>query len=58
MVCLHPNEPYHIELMDEVCERFVFVLAGRVREYPDFRAMVEARDVRSYLGRLALPAAE
>ena len=44
--------------MQEVCERFVFVLAGRVREYPDFRAMVEARDVRSYLGRLAPPAVE
>ena len=58
LVCLHPNEPYHIELMEEVCERFVFVLAGRVREYPDFRAMVEAREVRSYLGRLAPPAVE
>jgi hypothetical protein len=22
-VCLHPNEPYHIELMREICERFV-----------------------------------
>ena len=52
LVCLHPNEPYHVELMEEVCERFVFVLAGRVREYPDFRSMVEAADVRAYLGRL------
>ncbi len=52
LVCLHPNEPYHVELMEEVCERFVFVLAGRVREYPDFRSLVEAADVRAYLGRL------
>ena len=51
-VCLHPNEPYHLELMEEVCERFVFVLAGRVRAYPDFASMLQAPDVRNYLGRL------
>ena len=56
-VCLHPNEPYHLELLEEVCERFVFVLSGRVREFPDFRSMLEARDVRTYLGRLASSAA-
>ena len=54
-VCLHPNEPYHLELMEEVCERFVFVLAGTVREYPDFRSLLREPDVRSYLGRLAPP---
>ena len=56
-VCLHPTEPYHLELMEEVCERFVFVLAGRVRGYPDFRALLGESDVRNYLGRLARPAA-
>ena len=56
-VCLHPNEPYHLELMEEVCERCVFVLAGKVREFPDFRSMLEAQDVRTYLGRLASGAA-
>ena len=52
-VCLHPNEPYHLELMEEVCERFVFVLAGRVREFPDFRSLLGEPDVHTYLGRLA-----
>ena len=52
-VCLHPNEPWHLELMEEVCERMVFVLAGRVREFPDFRALLREPDVRTYLGRLA-----
>ena len=52
-VCLHPNESWHLELMEEVCERYVFVLAGQVREFPDFRALVDAPDVRTYLGRLA-----
>ena len=52
-VCLHPNEPYHLELLEEVCERFVFVLAGRVRVSPDFRSLLREPDVRTYLGRLA-----
>ena len=52
-VCLHPNEPCHLELMEEICERFVFVLAGRVREFADFRALLREPDVRAYLGRLA-----
>ena len=52
-VCLHPNEPWHLELMEEVCERFVFVAAGKVREHPDFSSITEAPDVRAYLGRLA-----
>ena len=54
-VCLHPNERYHLELMEEICERFVFVLAGTVREYPDFRSLHREPDVRTYLGRLAPP---
>ena len=54
-VCLHPNERYHLELMEEICERFVFVLAGTVREYPDFRSLLREPDVRTYLGRLAPP---
>ena len=52
-VCLHPNEPHHLELMEEVCERMVFVLGGRVREFPDFRSLLREPDVRTYLGRLA-----
>lgn len=52
-VCLHPNEPWHLELMEEVCERMVFVLAGRVREFPTFPALLGEPDVRAYLGRLA-----
>ena len=52
-VCLHPNEPYHLELMEETCERMVFVMAGRVREFPDFGSMLREPDVRTYLGRLA-----
>jgi ABC-2 type transport system ATP-binding protein len=30
IVCLHPNEPYHIELLESLCERFFFVHQGRL----------------------------
>ena len=52
-VCLHPNEPYHLEILKEVCERCPFVLGGRVRSYPNFDAALHTREVRAYLGRLA-----
>jgi len=57
-VCLHPNEPYHLELMEEVCERYVFVLAGRIREFPNFGSMLQEPDIRTYLGKLAPSEAE
>ena len=52
-VCLHPNEQYHLELMEEICEHMVFVLAGRVREFPDFSSLLREPEVRTYLGQLA-----
>ena len=27
-LCLHPNEPYHLEILRESCERFLFVNQG------------------------------
>ena len=52
-VCLHPNEPYHLAILREVCERFLFVLSGRVRSFPGLDAALDAAEVRTYLGRLA-----
>jgi ABC-type multidrug transport system ATPase subunit len=28
-LCLHPNEPYHLQILRESCERFLFVNQGR-----------------------------
>ncbi len=55
-VCLHPNEPFHVELLREICERYIFVLGGRLTHAPDFEAPIAKPEVRSYLGRLAEPA--
>jgi len=52
-LCVHPNEPFHLEILREACERFVFVQAGRLSEFANFRALVSDASVRTYLGRLA-----
>jgi ABC-type Na+ transport system ATPase subunit NatA len=62
LVCLHPNEPVHIDLLAEVCERFVFVQRGedrvsRLRFAPDLATLAADEAVRRYLGVLA-PRAE
>ena len=56
-LCVHPNEPFHLQILREACERFVFVQAGRLTEFADFRSLVADPAVRTYLGRLAPPAA-
>ena len=51
-VCLHPNEPYHVELMQEICERFVFVNRGRLTHGATLGALAEHAPFRDYLGKL------
>jgi len=52
-LCLHPTARYHIEIMREICERFLFVADGGVAEAPDFAALAADPRVRAYLGALA-----
>jgi len=52
-LCLHPNEPYHLDIMRQSCERFVFVQKGVVTEAPDFDTLTANEHVRTYLGSLA-----
>ena len=52
-VCLHPNEPYHVELMQELCERFIFVNRGRLAQGASLGALAEVPAFRDYLGKLA-----
>jgi ABC-type multidrug transport system ATPase subunit len=52
-VCVHPNEPFHLEIMREICERYIFVENGRLTQAPDFEALLALDPVRAYLGRLA-----
>ena len=52
-LCLHPNEPYHLDILRESCGRFLFVNRGRLLQFSSFDALVADPSVRSYLGALA-----
>jgi hypothetical protein len=52
-LCVHPQEPFHIEVLREICQEFIFVRAGRVERAADYEALLRLDGVRDYLGRLA-----
>jgi ABC-type Na+ transport system ATPase subunit NatA len=52
-LCLHPNEPYHVDILRQCCERFIFVQKGAISEAPDFDTLAQDGKVRTYLGALA-----
>lgn len=52
-VCLHPTAKLHLELLQEICERFFFVGGSKVRAFTDFDGITADTDVRRYLGALA-----
>ena len=52
-LCLHPNEPWHLEILRETCERFIFVDRGRLMDAQDFPSLASNPAVTAYLGRLA-----
>ena len=55
-LCVHPNEPFHLQIMREACSRFIFVQQGKIALHPDFASLVASPPVRAYLGRLVPPA--
>ena len=48
-LCLHPTERYHLDILQEVCERFIFVEHGRVSEHAGWDALVADPRVGAYL---------
>jgi len=52
-LCLHPNEPWQLEILREACERFVFVERGRLTHGGSLPELEQDERVRAYLGRLA-----
>ena len=51
-VCLHPNESWHVDILRETCERFIFVDRGRLTHAADFATLQRDERVRGYLGAL------
>jgi ABC-type Na+ transport system ATPase subunit NatA len=57
-LCLHPNEPVHIDILSEVCTRFIFVhkdehRVSRLQFAESLSVLAEHRAVAAYLGKLA-----
>ena len=49
-LCLHPTATYHLEILNEIAERFLLVAAGSVTQVPNFQALVSDSRMRAYLG--------
>ena len=52
-LCLHPNEPFHLDILRESCDRFLFVHKGQVTPAATFDQLLTEPRVQAYLGRLA-----
>ena len=48
-VCLHPNERWHLDILRDTCEQFIFVDRGRLTHAGDFATLVGDERVRGYL---------
>jgi ABC-type branched-subunit amino acid transport system ATPase component len=51
-VCLHPNEPWQLDVLRDVSESYLFVSKGTVTLAADFDALLAIESARAYLGRL------
>jgi ABC-type multidrug transport system ATPase subunit len=51
-LCVHPNERFHLEIVEEICESFVFVNKGSVTPLPDYASLLAYEPARAYLGDL------
>jgi energy-coupling factor transporter ATP-binding protein EcfA2 len=60
-LCLHPNETVHLDILGEVCERFLFVhkhdRTSRITPSASLPALAADERVQRYLGKLAPHAA-
>ncbi len=51
-LCVHPNERFHLEILEEICERFIFVQKGTVTPIADYASLIAHDACRAYLGDL------
>jgi ABC-type Na+ transport system ATPase subunit NatA len=52
-LCMHPYEPFHVDILRDNCDRYLFVSKGQVAQLADYRQMLAHPGVRDYLGALA-----
>jgi energy-coupling factor transporter ATP-binding protein EcfA2 len=51
-ICLHPTAAFQLEILREICERFLFVGGGRTDAFKDFADFTSDANVLRYLGEL------
>jgi hypothetical protein len=51
-VCMHPNEPFHIDILKDVCERFLFIRNGKLSQAENLNQLLEDEAAKEYLGKL------
>jgi len=51
-LCVHPNEKFHLEILEEICEQFIFVQNGSVTPIENYQSLIAMQPVQAYLGDL------
>ncbi|MEY8097236.1 ATP-binding cassette domain-containing protein [Falsihalocynthiibacter sp. S25ZX9] len=52
LLCVHPNERFHLEILQEICEEFIFVQKGVVTQHSSYEEVLKYEPARAYLGQL------
>jgi ABC-type multidrug transport system ATPase subunit len=52
LLCVHPNERFHLEIVEEICGQFIFVEKGTVTPVASYAELLTHAPARSYLGDL------
>ncbi len=50
ILCMHPTASWHLDILAEIAEQFLFVADGGVTRMADFRSLAAEPRFRSYLG--------
>jgi ABC-type uncharacterized transport system ATPase subunit len=48
-LCVHPCEAFHLDILRQTCERYLFVSQGNVSEWPDWESLRTQPGVAEYL---------
>ena len=51
-LCVHPNERFHLEILEEICEQFIFVQNGSLTHAANYRSLLALGSAQAYLGKL------
>lgn len=53
-ISVHPTEIYQLQIVENICEHFMFVADGKVSRYPDWETFTQQQTVRDYLGDILI----